>query len=122
AIPPDSHGNNDLLQRRIAGTLPNSINRALDMPGTGGDCRKRVGYRQPQIVVTMRRNGNVLNAAYTLPEGVNQIRELSRGAVAHRVRDIHGGRASIDYCLNDFAEKIRISAGRIFRGKLHIAA
>ena len=57
------------------------------------------------------------NAGEQLADGVT---ELLGNGIAHCVRDVDGGGAGIDHCLDDAAQEIQLGTARILTGKLHI--
>src|SRR5215467_11680745 len=56
----------DLFEGSVSGAFPNSVDRALDLAGTGGNGRKAVGHGQAEIVVTMSRDDYVIDPPYPL--------------------------------------------------------
>jgi hypothetical protein len=52
-------GHDHLLERRVACALAEGIERDLNLPRTALHRRQRVGRREPQVVVTMRRPDDV---------------------------------------------------------------
>ena len=46
----------DLLQRGVAGPLPQPVDRALDLAGAGAHAGERVRDRQPEVVVAVGRD------------------------------------------------------------------
>src|SRR5687767_9750804 len=52
-VVPHPERHDDLFERRIAGTFPDAVDGALDLPYTALNGCEAVGDRQPEIVVAM---------------------------------------------------------------------
>ena len=63
-----------LFQRGVAGPLADAVDRHLDLPRAVLDRGQRVGRRQPQVVVAVRRDDHVLRARHVLPDAADQRR------------------------------------------------
>ena len=59
-IAPHVQRHHDLFERRVAGTLADAVDRALDLARAGLDRGQRVGDRQPEIVVAVRRQDDAV--------------------------------------------------------------
>src|SRR5262249_43041465 len=62
--PPTPQRHNYLFQGGVSRPLPNSIYRALNLPGSGFQSRDRVRHRKPQIVVTVHRDHRLVDPSY----------------------------------------------------------
>ena len=63
-VGPGAQRHHDLLERGVAGPLAETVDRALDLPGAGRHAGQRVGDREPEVVVAVRRDDEVaLDAA-----------------------------------------------------------
>ena len=52
----------DLFQRGVAGALAEPVDRALHLTRAGGDAGQRVGDRQAEVVVAVRRDDELAAA------------------------------------------------------------
>src|SRR5436190_3255221 len=108
----------DLLERAVAGALADAVDGAFDLPRPclhGGD---GIGYRQPQIVVTVHADHGAI--AQRLHDGADHGAIFVRRGEAYRVRNVDGPRASGDHGFGDFFQKLRLGAGAVLGRKLHV--
>ena len=55
----------DLLERGVAGALADAVDRALDLARAGQHAGERVGDREPEVVVAVRRDDDVASGPAT---------------------------------------------------------
>ena len=54
-------GHDDLFQAGVAGAFAQAVNRAFDLPRSGLNRRQRIGHREPQVVLAMRREDRLVD-------------------------------------------------------------
>jgi hypothetical protein len=110
----------DLLQRGVAGALADAVDRALHLPGTGGQAGERVGDRQPEIVVAVDGQHDVAQIRDRLVQTGQEIGVLQRHRVANRVGDVDRRRALVDRGLAHLGGEFELGAGRVHRRELDV--
>ena len=93
---PGVQRHHDLFERGVAGPLADAVDRHLDLPRAVLDRGQRVRRRQPQVVVAVRRDDDVVRARHVLAGCRDQPAELRRRGVADGVRDVQRRRAGLD--------------------------
>src|SRR5204862_5501270 len=61
----------NLFERRVSCALADSVDRAFHLPCASGDCSEGVRDGETQVVMAMRRDDGLLNAAHSLPDTLN---------------------------------------------------
>ena len=110
----------DLLERRVSGALADPVDRALDLARPGLKAGERVRDREPQVVVAVDGEDDVLEPGDELVELLEIRRELERHRVADRVGDVDRGRALVDRDLTDLGGERDVRAGRVHRRELDV--
>src|SRR5262249_48385483 len=118
----NTQGHYDLFERGVARAFPDSIDRALYLPRSRLDCGQRVCHREPQIVVAMNRDGNLLDSVDASADGSDQLGVLLGNGVAHRVWNIDDVGPGIDGRLHKTAKVIDVGARSILRRELNVVA
>mmetsp|Transcript_15108 Transcript_15108/g.26319 ORF Transcript_15108/g.26319 Transcript_15108/m.26319 type:complete len:231 (-) Transcript_15108:157-849(-) len=118
----DVHGHYQLLQRSIACTLPNPVNRALDLTNAILDCGQKVGDRHTEIIMPVHRDDDILNTFHVLPEITDELAHFVRRDEPNGIRDVQSRCACLNSALVHLEKKLRIRSGCIFGGKLDIVA
>ena len=112
----------DLLQGGVARALPDPVDRALHLPGAVGDRRKRIGHRQPEIIMTVHADDGSMDVGHALHHPMDQPPELLGDREADGIRDIHRRGTRLDDRLDHLVEKRRLGARGVLRGELDVAA
>ena len=81
---------------------------------------ERVGHGQPEIVVAVRAEDRALRVRHAREDLREELADLVRRAVAHRVRQVDRGRARLDHLLDHLTEELEVAARRVLRRELHI--
>ena len=115
---PDGH--DDLFERRVARTLAQAVDRALDLPRAVHHRRKRVSDRHAQVIVTVHRPYGLVRVRNALAQGLDQRSELPRHRVADCVRNVDRRCAGVDRRFDETAQEIRFGPARILWGKLDV--
>ena len=121
-VGPHSHGHHNFFERSVACALSDAVDGALHLARAGGDRGQRIGDRQSQIVVTVRRDDHLLDAAHALSNALDQLAKLRRHAVADRVRDIQGRGAGFDHRIEHLVQEFVVGAGGVLGRKFHVGA
>jgi len=104
-----------LLECGIAGALAKAVDRAFDLAGAAVQSSQRVGDRQPEIVMAMGREDDLVGAGDAIAQHRDQRAELLRRGIADRVRHVDRGGAGADGRLDHPAEEIVLGTGRVHR-------
>ena len=112
----------DLLQRGVAGPLADAVDRALDLAGPGLQAGERVGHGQPEVVVAVHRQHDVVQSGDELVEAAQERRVLVRHRVADGVGDVDRRRALVDRDLADLGGELEVGARRVHRRELDVLA
>ena len=111
----------DLFERRVAGALADAVDRALDLARAGLHRGQRIGDRQSEIVVAMRRQHRAVADAAGR-RSVN-IRSMSVGQrVADGVGQVDGRGAGVHRRFGDLAQELEVAARRVLRRELDVVA
>jgi len=84
---------NDLLERRVARALAESVDGALHLARAGSNGGQRVRGREPEVVVAMSRNVNAGTRSHDLAD---ERSVFGRDRVADGIGDVQDSRAPAD--------------------------
>ena len=99
----DAHDH--FLHGRVARTLAQAVDGALDLGCAVFNARQRQGRGHAQVVVAMHRHGDVLDAANVLHEVPDATAELVGQAVTGGIGDVHDGCAGVDNGLDNLRQE-----------------
>ena len=119
-VRPNAPRDHDLLERGVAGPLPDAVDRAFDLAGPGFDRCERVGDGEPQVVVAMRAEHDALRARHPLLHGPEHRPVFDRERIADGVREIDRGGALLDRRLHHPAQELEVRPGGVFRRELDV--
>ena len=108
----------DLLERRVAGTLAEAVDRDLDLAGAGLHGGERVGRRQTQVVVAVDADRRLVPDE--IDDALGERRELARDRVADGVRDVDRRCAGLDDGLVDLHEEVGVGARGVLGTELDL--
>ena len=111
----------DLLERSVAGALPDAVDGTLHLAGTGFDRGQRVRDCEAEVVVAMRAQHHFAGLGDALAHGPEQPGVLRRRRVAHRIRQVDCGGSLRDRDRDDLAEKVQVAAGRVLGGEFDVS-
>ena len=114
------HGHHQLFQSGITSAFTDAIHRALQLTRSRFHGLKEIGDGQPEIVVAMHGNHRVIDIRHMLIDARDQAPKFRRCGVSHRVWNIHGAGTSSNRRFDHFVQKLRITATRVFTGKLNV--
>ena len=100
----------DFLERAVAGALADAVDRAFDLARTGDHGREAVGDRHAEIVVTVHRQRDLVDAAHVLAQVAEYLAELVRHRVADGVWNVDGGGAGLDHRFDHLGQEIQLGA------------
>ncbi len=103
----------DLFERGVSGALTDAVDRYLDLPCPGLNCRDGVGGSHAEVVMAVNRDDYILNARRVLLDVANELLILVGHRVADRVGDVDRCGALFDGDSKDAAEIVPIAAGGI---------
>ena len=115
-----AHRHDDLLERGVAGTFAEAVDRALDLAGARAHRGQRVGHGQPEVVVAMHRPHYLVRVGHALDQRAYGGGELLGHVVAHGVGHVDGLRAGVDHGLEDADQKVDLGATGVFGGELDV--
>ena len=117
---PDQH--RDLLQRAVAGSLADPVDRALDLARTRQQPGIGVGHGHAQVVVAVDRGLDLTQRRDQLVEAAEVAGVLLRRGIADRVGDVDYRRALFDRDRADLGGEIDVGPGRVHRRELDVLA
>ena len=103
-----AHRHHDLLERGVAGALADAVHRALELLHAGVERCQRVGDREPEVVVAVGRERNVLELRAEPAYVPDEVRVLGRQHVADGVGEVDRGRAGLDGSTADGGDELGI--------------
>ena len=92
----DRKRHDELFQRSVARPLADAVDGALDLAGAGPHRRQGICHGQAQVVVAVDGNDHVIDTRHVLHQVVHNMRVFVGNRVAHRIRDVDGGRPRVD--------------------------
>ena len=114
----DPQRHDDLLERGVAGALPEAVDTHLDLAGSGLDSGQRVGRGEPEVVVAVSREHVV--AGDLLADVLDQGAEVPRDAVPDGVGDVQRGGAGLDRGPEHLEHEVERRPGRVLGAELHV--
>ena len=109
-----------LLQRGVAGSLTDAVDRALQLASAVLHRLQEVGHRQAQVVVAVHRDHGLIDIGHVGVDAGNQLAELRRRGIAHRVGDVDRGGTGPDRRFDHLIHELRITAAGVLAGELHV--
>src|ERR1041385_566755 len=115
-------GHDVFFEGGVAGAFADAIDGALDLAGAGADGGQGVGHGEAEIVVAMHADDGLagLKLAHFVMQMLDQGAELIGHGPAHRVGNVHRGRASRHDGPADLDEKVRFRARAVFGREFHV--
>jgi hypothetical protein len=104
------------------GALADPVDRTLDLARAGGQARERVRDREPEVVVTVDGDHDVLQLGHEAVELAKDLRVLVGHRVSDRVGDVDRGRALVDRRLHDLCHELDVGATGVLRRELDVVA
>ena len=117
-----AHRHDDFFERRIAGTLTDTVDGAFNLPRAAHDTREAVGHGHAEVVMAVHGQHYRVDAAHVLLEVAEDFAVFLGDRIAHRVRDIDSGGAGSDNRFDHFGQKLEFRTRSVFRRKLDIGA
>jgi hypothetical protein len=107
--------------RAVARALTQSVDGALDLSRTTDlHASQRVGHCHAEVVVAVHRPDRLVAVGNALAQGADEFAVQLGHCISHRVRHVDGGRAFLDDCLQNAAEKIHLASVPVFRTELDV--
>ena len=116
----DHQRGGDLFEGGVAGSLTDAGDGALDLTRACLNARKGVGDGHAEVVVTVRREDDVLGARDLLGEHAEGGGVLFGGRVADCVGDVDGSGSCLNSGADDLDKKVRVGAGGVLGGELNV--
>src|SRR5580698_7982572 len=110
----DGQSDHDFFKRRVACTLADAVDRTFNLTHASANRRKRIRHRHSQIVVAMRAERHALRIAEVLTAARKHRAVFSGKGVYDSVGEVKNRRARLHGDAENFAEKIDVSAARVF--------
>src|SRR5262245_8682451 len=111
---PCTQGHHDFLERRIARTFAEAVDRAFDLSSAGANTSERIGHGEPEIVMTVRRYNDALVAGGESADALDQRGVFFGCRVPNRVGDVERRRAGFERRCKHLVEKVGIGARGVF--------
>ena len=112
------HGN--LLERRVTGTLTDTVDGHLYLTGTSHHTIEGVGSSHTQVVMTVSRDNSLINVLHVLHQIFDFLIILLRQTITCCVRDIHYCSTGGNHCLNDTGKILVIGTSGILAIELYV--
>src|SRR5262249_9803375 len=106
----------NFFKRSIAGAFSNAIDGAFYLPRASLHRGQRVGARQSQVVMAVRRDSYFLDSVHALADGSDQLREFFRHGIPDGVWNIDHVGPGVHSRLDELTEEVHVGAGSVFRG------
>ncbi len=113
-------GHHEFFQGRVARTLAEAVDRALDLPGARFDTGQAVRDGEAEVVVTVGRDDSLVDIGDVVLERLDDIEEMTGGGVADRVWDVDRRGSRFDRPFDDFAEEVEFGASSVFGRELDV--
>ena len=110
----------DLFDRRVAGSLTDTVDGDFDLASAGRDRGQGVGGRHPEIVVAMNRDDRVFDPGHVFLQVGHQIRVFGWGGVPDGIRHVEGCCAGFDGAREDLDKVIPVGTSGIFSRELDV--
>ena len=121
-VPAGADRHDGVLQRAIARPFAYAIDRALDLTGAAAHGGQRVGDRHAQIIMTMSGEDHVRPSGDLVAEVLEQLVDLIRRRIAHRVWHVECGRPRFGGDGERFDQEAPLGADGVLGGEFHIVA
>ena len=109
-----------LLQRGIAGSFADAVDGAFHLSDTRLDRCQRVGDREAQVVMIVRRQYDLVGTRHAgLHHGEDALYVLGQG-VADSVGDVDRRRTGLDRGFHAAAQKVGVGAGAVLGRPFHV--
>ena len=115
-----AHRHHDLLERCVAGALADAVDGALELVDAGADRGEGVRDREPEVVVAVGRERDVLELGAQLADAQDERRVLGGQHVADRVGEVDRRRAGLDGGAADRGDELRIGARGVLARELDL--
>mmetsp|Transcript_5921 Transcript_5921/g.17816 ORF Transcript_5921/g.17816 Transcript_5921/m.17816 type:complete len:424 (-) Transcript_5921:236-1507(-) len=116
----DRHGN--LLQRRVACSLPDAVDRALELPGAVLGAGQAVRRREAQVVLAVGREDDTLYALHVRSQFRDELPELERQVPTSGVRDVQRRGPRLDDLPQDPVQELGPGSASVFGAELNVVA
>ncbi len=117
---PGLEGHDHLLHRAVPRPLADPVDRALHLARPVLHGGQRIGRGEAEVVVAVDRDDRLADVRHPREERRDQVAELLRDGIAHRVRDVDRRRPRGDDRLDHLAEVVPVAPGRVHRGELDV--
>ncbi len=101
-------GHDHFLQGRVSGPFADAVDRAFDLPDAMLQDGQRIGYGDPEVIVTVNGNDDIPEAFYLVEQIGDQRTELIGQRIPHGVRNVDRRGSCGDDRFNDFTEVIPV--------------
>mmetsp|Transcript_18112 Transcript_18112/g.51845 ORF Transcript_18112/g.51845 Transcript_18112/m.51845 type:complete len:449 (+) Transcript_18112:778-2124(+) len=118
----EGEGHDDLLERGVAGPLADAVDGAFQLPRTIQGAGEGVGGGQPQIVVAVGGEDDLVGPGDVVPELLDDLAELPRHVPTRRVGDVEGGSTGLDGGAQHAVQKVGFRPSGILGAELNVVA
>ncbi len=112
----------DFLERRIARTLADAVDRAFHLARAAADGGEAVGHGHAEVVVAVNAEGHLVGAANVLRQEREDVVEFLGHRVADGVGHVDRGRAGFDHGFDHFAQELGFGARGVLGRELDVLA
>jgi hypothetical protein len=117
---PGLDGHHHLFHRAVPRPLADPVDRALHLARPVHERGQGVCRSETQIIVAVDRDDRLPDVLHLRKQGGDQVAELLRNGITHRIRNVHRRRPRSDDRLDHLAEVVAVAPGCIHRGELHV--
>mmetsp|Transcript_86303 Transcript_86303/g.175346 ORF Transcript_86303/g.175346 Transcript_86303/m.175346 type:complete len:384 (-) Transcript_86303:14-1165(-) len=117
-----SQRHDDFFEGRVSGTLTDSVDGALQLAGSVLRTGQGVGGGQPEIVLAMRAEDDLVGSLDVLAQGCDEVPELPGHVPSGGVGDVEGGGTDLDHLRKNPVEKLGIGTTGVLGRKFDVVA
>ena len=117
---PRPQDHDDLFKGGVAGSLADAVDRAFHLPRPGLTAAMELATARPRSLWQWTLTTAREMFGHMLHNIADQLAEFVGHRIAHRIRDVYGGRARIDGHGQDRHRVIPVAPRRVHGGELHV--
>ena len=117
-----ANAHDDLFHRRIARSLAETVDGALDLLGAVLHARERKRRCHAEVIVAVHGDLCAMDAVHVVHQELDTTAELVRERIPGRVRDVHDRRPCLDNGLDNLGQEFVVGTPRVLGVELDVLA